>query len=89
MYLQWHRPDPLDLDRNILTMVKAVVPASLKARLRSLRVFRSKRPDPEATTLPVMGDYRTNFRVLRASSLFVPGLLPGYKPADWIAVCRR
>jgi SAM-dependent methyltransferase len=90
MYFQWHYPDPLDLDRNIPTMVKAVVPVSLKARLRSLRVFKSKRPDPEATALPQMGDYRANFRVLRASSLFVPRLLPGYrKPLHWIAVCRR
>jgi SAM-dependent methyltransferase len=92
MYFQWHYPDPLDLDRNLLTIAKAVVPVSLKARLRSLRVSESTGPEPDAAALPQMGDDRANYRVHRASSLFVPRLLPGLrygKPADWVAVCRK
>jgi SAM-dependent methyltransferase len=92
MYFQWHYPDPLDLDRNIFTIAKAVVPVSLKARLRSVRVSRPNGHEPEPATLPQMGDDRANYRVHRASSLFVPRLLPGLrygKPADWVAVCRK
>lgn len=92
MYFQWHYPDPLDLDRSMATMFKAVVPVSVKARLRSLRVSGSAGNEPGAATLPQMGDDRANYRVHRASYLAVPRLLPGLrygKPADWVAVCRR
>jgi SAM-dependent methyltransferase len=89
MYFQWHHRDPLDLDRNIVSMVKAVVPVSVKARLRLLRVSNSNSPEPE---VPQMGDYHVNYRVHRASSLVFTRLVPGLrygKPADWVAVCRR
>ena len=92
MYFQWHHPDPLDLDRNIRAMGKAVVPVPLKARLRSLRAPKTNSPEPDATSLPQMGDYRSNYHVHRASALLVPRLLPGLrygKPLHWVAVCRR
>jgi SAM-dependent methyltransferase len=34
MYFQWHYPDPLDIDRRPATLAKALVPVSLKRRLR-------------------------------------------------------
>jgi SAM-dependent methyltransferase len=90
MYFQWHHADPLDLDRNLLAAIKAVLPVPLKARLRSLRASRSDRREPPR--LPQMGDDRVNYRVHRASALAVGRVLPGLrygKPADWVAVCRR
>jgi SAM-dependent methyltransferase len=92
MYFQWHHRDPVDVDRNILSLVKAVVPVPLKARMRSLSVLESSSPEPAGGTLPQMGDDRVNYRVHRASSLAFARLLPGLrygKPADWVAVCRK
>jgi SAM-dependent methyltransferase len=92
MYFQWHHRDPLDVDRNVPSVVKAVVPVSLKTRLRSARVSTSNSPRPEPDLLPQMGDDRVNYRVHRTSSLAFARLLPGLrygKPADWVAVCRK
>ena len=67
MYFQWHYPDPLDLaDRRVRTMVKAVVPGRLKARVGTLLGKDHSRP-LDATPLPQMGDDRVNYRVHRAT----------------------
>lgn len=90
MYFQWHYPDPLDLDRSMHTIAKAVLPVALKRRLRSPRA-----PGPVgagAAPLAQTGDDRANYRVHRTTSLLLTRLLPGLrygKPADWVAVCRR
>jgi SAM-dependent methyltransferase len=89
MYFQWHWPDPLDIDRRPSTLVKAIVPVSLKRRLRS---GPSETLAPSEEALPQVGDDRANYRVHRATSLALVRLLPGLRygePADWIAVCRR
>jgi SAM-dependent methyltransferase len=89
MYFQWHHPDPLDLDRSLMSGLKAVVPVPLKARVWSLR-YRSRSSEPPV--VPQMGDHRVNYRVLRAGTLVLARLLPGLrygKPADWVALCRR
>lgn len=91
MYFQWHYPDPLDLDRSLVTLAKAVVPVTVKARLRAVRSPGPSAAGAEPAALPQMGDDRANYRVHRASYLAVPRLLPGLrygKPADWVAVCR-
>ena len=88
MYFQWHYPDPLDVDRNGLSALKAVVPVPLKSRVYALRRPASDGEPP----LPQMGSDRVNYRVHRASALGFTRLLPGLrhgKPADWVAVCRR
>jgi SAM-dependent methyltransferase len=92
MYFQWQYPDPLDLDKSVRALAKAVVPVSLKRRFRSLRVQEAGSPEQDAPALPHMGDYRANYRVHRATNLLVARLLPGLrygKPEDWVAVCRR
>jgi SAM-dependent methyltransferase len=89
MYYQWHFPDPLDVDRSAFSLAKAVVPVSLKKRIRSLR--EPAGDGPEVPPLLQMGDYRANYRVHRTSALIIPRLLPGLrygKPAHWVAVCR-
>lgn len=89
MYFQWHYPDPLDLDRRLPTIAKALVPVSLKRRLRSLR--EPARAGADTAVLPQMGDDRANYRVHRTTQLAIARLLPGLRygqPADWVAVCR-
>ncbi|HWH93640.1 MAG TPA: methyltransferase domain-containing protein [Baekduia sp.] len=89
MYFQWHYPDPLDLDRRPSTLAKAVVPVSLKRRLRSSG--RSDAP-PAEPALPQAGDDRANYRLHRATSLGMLRLLPGLRygqPSTWTAVCHR
>lgn len=92
MYFQWHHRDPLDVDGDILSLVKAVVPVRLKARMRSLGAPEPSGREPAAPNLPQMGADRVNYRVHRASSLAFTRVLPGLrygKPADWVAVCRK
>jgi SAM-dependent methyltransferase len=88
MYFQWDHPDPLDLDRKPSTLAKAIVPEALKRRAR--RALRPAGP-AEPPGLLQAGDERRNYRVQRATSRTVAGLLPGLRygePTDWIAVCR-
>jgi SAM-dependent methyltransferase len=93
MYFQWHHPDPLDVaDHKFFTMVKAVVPVRLKARVGSRLGIEPRSPQPPMHALPQTGDDRVNYRVYRATFLSHPHLLPGLRygdPAHWVAVCRR
>ncbi|MFA9269988.1 MAG: class I SAM-dependent methyltransferase [Baekduiaceae bacterium] len=86
MYFQWHYPDPLDIDRRPATLAKAVIPVSLKRRLKR------EPADAVEPDVPQSGDERTVYRVHRTTNLKVLRLLPGLqygKPADWVAVCRK
>jgi SAM-dependent methyltransferase len=86
MYFQWHSRDPLDQDWNIRAAAKALLPVSLKARMRP-----PPAEDPNAAKQRhVPKDYRrASYRVHPATYLSV--LPPGLRyatPTDWLAVCR-
>ena len=88
MHFQWHYPDPLDVDRSAYALAKAIVPVSLKRRLRGA----PQHADPDPSAVPLAGDDRANYRVHRATNLTALRLLPGLRygePTGWTAVCRR
>jgi 2-polyprenyl-3-methyl-5-hydroxy-6-metoxy-1,4-benzoquinol methylase len=88
MHFQWHYPDPLDVEPALGAVARALVPVTIKRRLRS---WRAPGAAASEAALPQMGDDRATYRVHRTSALAFTRLLPGLRygePAGWIAVCH-
>lgn len=84
MYFQWKDPDPLDQNWGLRTAAKAVLPISLKSRLRTPPVDEQHTQNaPRASPLS-----RMDYRVYPANylTLLPPGLRYS-KPWVWLAVC--